>query len=199
MLSPAPPDSTVTGVVLAGGASRRMGSDKARLQLPDGSLMIKRVLGRLSKVCARAAVVVDRPDRYADLALQADVIVDTVPRAGPLSAVCDAVDVIETDSALVVACDMPHLDIGLLRHMLARPRTYDALVPIHNGKPQVLHAIYTKRCLPHARQLLAAGDRSLQALVRAVAMEFIEEDEWRAYAPAGASFTNLNAPARQEL
>jgi molybdopterin-guanine dinucleotide biosynthesis protein A len=172
-----------------------MGFDKARLALPDGSLMIERAVRRLSEVCARVAVVVDRADRYADLALPAGVIVDTTPRAGPLAALRDALAGIETECALVVACDMPHLDVTLLRHMLALPRTYDALVPMHEGRPQVLHAIYSKRCLPPATRLLASGERSLQALLREVQTQLMEEDDWRRIAPNGASFTNINAPS----
>lgn len=183
--------------MLAGGASRRMGFDKARLALPDGSLMIMRVVRRLSDVCARVAIVVDRADRYADLALPAEIVVDTTPRAGPLAALRDALAAIETDYALVVACDMPHLDVVLLRHMLALPRTYDALVPVHEERPQVLHAVYAKRCLAPATRLIAEGEASLQSLLRSVNTRLLTEDEWRRVAPKGESFRNVNAPAKE--
>ena len=184
--------------MLAGGASRRMGFDKARMALPDGSLMVERVVRRLSEACARVAIVADRADRYADLGLPAAVIVDTTPRAGPLAALRDALVEIDTEYALVVACDMPHLDIALLRYMLALPRTYDALVPVHEGRPQVLHAVYAKTCMPIATRLLAEGEGSLQSLIRFVSTQLISENEWQRYSPTGASFTNVNTPIVEE-
>ena len=104
----------VTGVILAGGRSRRMGRDKALLDL-GGRPMLARVAEALGRVC-QAVVIVDRePGRYAFLGFP--VVVDRRPGFGALSGLHAGLLAMEHPYGIFVACDMPFLDPALLAYM----------------------------------------------------------------------------------
>ena len=70
------------GIVLAGGKSQRMGTDKARLALPDGRPVILSVVEVLKSICGEVVVVTEATGRYADLALPARCVTDIAPGCG---------------------------------------------------------------------------------------------------------------------
>ena len=168
------------GIVLAGGKSQRMGTDKARLALPDGRPVILSVVEVLKSICGEVVVVTEATGRYADLALPARRVTDIVAGCGPMGGLHAGLRAIDAPFALAVACDMPLLNPRLLRYMADLTRDYDALVPSIGGIWQPLHTIYAKACLATVEDLLA---RDLLALT-----DLLSRD------PEGLSFLNLNEP-----
>src|SRR4051794_1466606 len=146
----------LSAAVLAGGQSRRMGTDKALLPLGAGGRpMLAVVLEGLSAIADDIVVVANDQARYASLG--ARVVPDLSRDVGTLGGIQAAISWSAHDYCLVVACDMPFLSQPLLRRMADEPRDYDVLVPLIPGESrqrddglvfQTLHAIYSKRCLP---------------------------------------------------
>jgi len=194
-----PPTSAI---VLAGGASRRLGQDKRHLRLWGiaGPTLLEYVVGIVARLCADVVVVLNDPDAWASL--PARLVPDVYADGGSLGGIYAGLLATEHEYALAVACDMPFLDAGLLGAMLARPRNYDVLVPrsLQPGAArnaldvEPLHAIYAKACRESMRATLESGRRQIAAFFPAVRVAYVEPEETRRYDSAGRSFLNVNTP-----
>lgn len=194
-------DRPISAAVLAGGLSRRMGTDKALLPLRPGDLPLARVvIDRVREVAADVFVVAS--DRPAYAAFGVPVVPDRYPDAGTLGGIATALHAASHAHCLVVACDMPFLDARLLRWLVDQPRDYDVLVPRLRGESrqgggfvyQTLHAIYAKTCLPAIERRLAAERRQVIGFFADVAVRAVDEDAVRAIDPHLRSFFNANTP-----
>ena len=185
------------GIVLAGGQSRRLGVDKALLSL-GGAPLLQTVVQRVSQVCRRVIVAVDRPGRYRRLGLPARFAADASPGLGPLAGLQSGLQACSAEYALVVACDLPFLNVELLRYMAGLPRSYQALVPRSAGRDHPLHAIYARSSLPEVDALLAAGGGSMQQLLDRLDVRRLDEHDLHQIDPNGLSLLNLNEEADLE-
>jgi molybdopterin-guanine dinucleotide biosynthesis protein A len=188
-----------TGVVLAGGRSRRMGADKAALPI-EGEPLLRRVVGRLR--LALPAVLVVGPAELALLVPGVRVVLDSRPGMGPLAGLEAAFAASETPRAFVVACDMPFVAPVLVRAMAdyaaAKAQDADAVVLRSGEGVEPLHAVYSATCLPIVTELLDAGTRSLhELLVRLHVVEFPAGEATR-LDPSGLSAFNANTPTEWE-
>ena len=188
--------------MLAGGASRRMGRDKALLTIePGGVPVISRVLAAVAQVADDVFIVA--PDRagYSDLGVP--IVPDLRPGYGPLGGLETALRTARHDHCLVVSCDLPFIDPSLLAWLAARPRRYDVLLPEvpaadepeGMARLQPLLAIYARSCLPAIEDLLAEGDVKLTRLVERLDAKRVGPDELRRHDPEHRSFFNMNSPA----
>lgn len=105
----------IAAAVLAGGASRRLGSDKALLRLFGGRPLLQVAVEKLAEVSDEVLVVTGTPDRYRSMDVAASLISDRWPGLGPLTGIHAALRAAAAEYVLIIACDMPFLDIGLLR------------------------------------------------------------------------------------
>jgi molybdopterin-guanine dinucleotide biosynthesis protein A len=185
------------GIVLAGGKSRRLGVDKALLSL-GGAPLLQTVVQRVSEICPRVIVAVDRPGRYRRLGLPVTFVADAFPGLGPLAGLQAGLRACATPYALVVACDLPFLNVELLLHMAGLPRSHQALVPHSEGRDHPLHAIYARSCLPELDALLASGGGSMQQLLDRLEVRRLNEGDLRRFDPDGLSLLNLNEEADLE-
>jgi len=190
-----PIDLAATGVILAGGLSRRLGRDKA-VEPIGGQPLIQRVIQRVEQVCQEIAVVVANQDRAAGLPLepQHQVVLDRYAGAGSLGGIFSGLDAAINQWTLVVACDMPFLNLSLLRHMLALREDADAVVPMIEGRPEPTHALYSKACLPFIEPRLIAGDLKISGFYDQVRVRYLPEEEVAALDPEFLSFFNVNTP-----
>ncbi|MDP2673612.1 MAG: molybdenum cofactor guanylyltransferase [Dehalococcoidia bacterium] len=179
------------GIVLAGGQSRRLGVDKALLSL-GGAPLLQTVVQRVSQVCRRVIVAVDRPGRYRRLGLLARFVADASPGLGPLAGLQSGLRACSSEYALVVACDLPFLNVELLRYMAGLPRSYQALVPRSAGRDHPLHAVYALSCLPEVDALLATGGGSMQQLLARLDVRRLDDSDLHQIDPDGLSLLNLN-------
>lgn len=195
----------VSAAVLAGGQSRRMGTDKALLPLRGGDPPLLRiVLDRLELVAGDVFVVAsDRPE-YGRFGVP--MVPDRFAGAGTLGGIATALAAAEHDRCLVVACDLPFLSVPLLRWMVDQPTDYDVLVPRLPGESrqgsgfvfQTLHAIYARACLPAIEERLAADQRQVIGFFDNVRVRTVELDAVRAFDPELRSFFNANTPEAAE-
>jgi molybdenum cofactor guanylyltransferase len=191
----------LSAAILAGGQSSRMGRDKALIPLPpDGIPMIEVVLSQLRAV-ANDVLIVANDDRLAHLGLR--IVPDHYPGTGTLGGIHAALQSALNDHCLVVACDMPFLNTGLLSYMSGIERTYDVLAPVTPGVSkqgrsgvifQTLHAIYAKSCVAAIEARLMTGDNRVIGFFDDVRVHTIDADECRRWDPALRSFLNLNTP-----
>ena len=183
----------VEGAVLCGGASTRMGRDKATLEY-DGVPLARRVANVLGMCVARVRVV-GKPGELPALGLET--IVDRHAARAPLIGVAAALAACEASSVLVAACDLVHLDARVALALLALAPidgSADVIAALGPRGPEPLLAIYRPRLLPELERRIARDELGLQALLRDVPTLFIPEADLRALDPTLRSFTNANSP-----
>jgi molybdopterin-guanine dinucleotide biosynthesis protein A len=154
----------------------------------------------VAQLCQDVVLVLNDPEAWPDL--PARLVPDIYPDGGALGGIYSGLLAAQHDYALAVACDMPFLNLDLLRAMLARPRDYDVLVPrsLRPGTTrnaldvESLHAIYGKTCLEPMRMALEGGRRQIAAFFPQVRVAYVEPEETARYDPAGRSFVNVNTP-----
>lgn len=178
----------VLGAVLCGGESRRMGADKARLELRGRSLLAgaAQVVGA---VADRVVLASGAGPRYPELGL--DEVPDRVPGGGPLAGLEAVLEVASSEGfawVLAVACDMPGLEEGVLSRLVdeARRTGADACLLQSPEGVEPLYAVYHRRCHAAVRRALERGERRMIA--------FHPEVRVATLAVAGASARNLNTP-----
>ena len=169
MSSANPGGTALAAVVLAGGASRRMGRDKATMPHPTQSplTMVERTVAELGRRCSPVFVIA--APGQALPALDAEVIRDDVRGVGPLLATARglrAAAAAGRDRAFVVAVDMPFLSVDLI-DALADHRGADIVLP-WDGRDHYLAGIYRTGLADHVDGLIAAGERSMRALADSV-------------------------------
>lgn len=183
--------SGASAVVLAGGQSRRLGQDKSLLIL-DGQPLLLRTLDRLAGLSDDLIVVANDPGRYAHLQLPARLVPDERPGVGSLMGIYSGLSVARYGHALVVACDMPFLNVPLARYLLSLRPGYDVVIPHSGDGLEPLHAVYGRSCLPAIEQVLAQGRRRIIAFFEQVRVRRVPQDEIERFDPDHHSFVNVN-------
>jgi len=189
------PDRQLTGVLLAGGASRRMGRDKASLQF-RGAPLLPQLVERLAPVCAGGVMVVRRgPSQpLPSLPEGARVVDDLLPEHAALGGLYTGLVLSPTPFVFLGACDMPLLDPGLVRWLGTRPPAgADVLMPFCGGHPQPLHAVYSHRCLAAIKEALLSEEFRMDGWHGSVRVERLDEAAWSSLDPSGRSFRNANS------
>jgi molybdopterin-guanine dinucleotide biosynthesis protein A len=184
--------AAVTGIVLAGGKSRRLGIDKTTMRWPPQGgtrTLLEATAGTLAQVCDEVLLVNYRGAHPLPYRVVPDRFVEGGSLGGLYSGLLEA----SHDYALAVATDMPFLSLGLLRWMLAQPRDFDVLVPVRD-EPEPLHALYSKACLEPMRRRLEAGRLKITGFFEDVRVRYIDEATLRQLDPEGLSFFNINTP-----
>lgn len=202
----------VTGVILAGGTSRRMGQNKALIQLGDDSI-IGHVIRCTRPVTDELLLITNTPNEYAHLGLP--MYGDVVPDAGALGGVYTGLMSASYDTVLCVACDSPFLVPKLLTHLVSVLDDYDAVMPwTYRENPaehsrgevtsplqitlQTLCAVYSKRCLPIIELMLQESELRVHALQERASIKRVAPEVWQTFDPDGLSFFNINTPADLE-
>jgi molybdenum cofactor guanylyltransferase len=179
--------------VLAGGASRRMGRDKATLAV-GGVELASLALAAAARVAH--PVVLVAPEGHPARRVAAPAVAD--PGLGPLAALAAALDALEAEHVLVLAADHPGLRVELLARLVALAGGAEAVACRRGPRLEPLVAVYQRApALAAARARLAgpAGGRSLTGLLADLATLVVEEPEWRRLDPDGRSFVDLDDPA----
>ena len=185
-----------TGFVLAGGASKRMGRDKALL--PHGGATLVEHIAKIVKEVAGSVTLIGDSGHLAHLGLP--VVADDRPGLGPAGGVYTALLISETDWNLVVACDMPAVSVEPLRAILRRaaiagqnePNAPHDLAPLcvaalgPGGEPEPLCAVYHRACLPALAR--AIQDKRLKM------RDFLKEIRAAVVPLNGPVLSNVNTP-----
>jgi molybdopterin-guanine dinucleotide biosynthesis protein A len=189
--------SDAEGFILAGGASSRMGTDKARLML-GGRTLTQRVAAALGAIATEISVVSARPESGG---LNLPLVEDVFRDCGALGGLHAALSACRAPWAAVVSCDLPFVT-GELFARLCELRTADAaaIVPRQpDGRPQPLCALYsTARCLELAARLLSEGERRPRVLLQQVRTRWVAPSDLVDLRDAELFFLNVNTPTDYE-
>ncbi len=181
--------SQVDAIVLAGGDSRRMGTAKATLAFGDTSL-VDTVVAKLRPVFRNVFVVTRDKDLLAGLGVE--VLEDTHSLQGPLVGVARGLSHSNAPWCIVAACDMPIIQVEVIKKMAIQAVNSEAVIPIYDGRLQTLHAFYSSACLLVAQDLLEHGITSMKALAERCLVTELPEDHF-ALIPCGLkSFRDLD-------
>ena len=181
--------SDVTGVLLAGGKSHRMGRDKAMLQL-DGKALFKRSLALLQQFFSTVLIAGDRPDLSCS---EIKAIPDIYPGSA-LGGLHTGLQAAETDWIFVAPCDMPYPDARIVEHLLAARNGFDAVVPHTPEGYEPVFALYHKNCLLQMETMLQQNEFRIYDFYQRIAIRYLDPAEL----PEGwqRSLINLNTPAQ---
>ncbi len=185
----------LSALVLAGGASRRMGRDKARLMV-RGRPLIAHIVTRLQSVAQEVLVVSRWPHTYAFVGVAC--VPDVLPGEGPLAGLWSGALVAAGRYVAPVACDMPFVNPALLAAMveaLEGDAGLEGIVPIQDQQEHPLHGVYRRDAVLRAgARALREGHRALRALWAHMNVARWRRDRWQEWDPDGRAFWNLNTP-----
>jgi molybdopterin-guanine dinucleotide biosynthesis protein A len=190
------PFANLEGFILVGGQSSRMGRDKALLEL-DGKPLLTRAADLLSPLVASITLVGD-PGKYSVFGFR--IIPDKWPGAGPLGAIATALDAAREPQSAVVACDLPFLTRDWLAWFFAHAADSkaDIVVPESARGLEPLCAVYRSTCERVVADALERGVRKVTDAFAGLAVEKIEENQWRKFSADGNLFRNLNSAEEYE-
>ncbi|WP_298038471.1 formate dehydrogenase accessory sulfurtransferase FdhD [uncultured Desulfuromonas sp.] len=181
----------VTGVILAGGESSRMGSDKSLLPI-YGARFIDHVYRTLDALFEEVIIVTNSPDLYSgiDCRKVPDIYYAQGSLAGIHSGLCHA----RSDKVFVAACDMPFLNPEVVRSLCERAGHDDVVIPVHGEGAEPLHALYSKACIAPMKEALDLGKKRIISFFPQVTVDEVDTAQWRALDPEGLSLQNINTP-----
>ncbi|WP_224960616.1 molybdenum cofactor guanylyltransferase [Geomonas subterranea] len=180
----------ITGVILVGGKSRRMGRDKAFLEL-QGRPLFERVLDLFRECFPKVLLVGDRRERFDSYALS--VLPDLIPGSS-LGGVYTGLAGAESEWIFVSSCDLPFPSKVILQHLCSLREGFDAVVPKTGQGYEPLFALYSRRCLEPIRELLEGGECCAYAWYPKVRVREVGPEEISHLDPEGIAFLNLNTP-----
>lgn len=164
----------MTGAILAGGQSRRMGFNKAFIDTAQGTI-IERTVRVVGSVFDPAFIVANDIALYGGLGLP--VHEDIIKGAGSLGGIYTALYLSGSEHAFVTACDMPHLDAGCVRAVAKKASEADCVIPFIGGMLHPMHAAYSRRCMPAIEEMARAGNLRINDLFGKIdTMRLTEKD-----------------------
>lgn len=182
----------ITGVVLAGGQSRRMGFNKAQAEIHGESMLIRMI--EKQKEITPIIVVSSGSASYPNIPWPQ--IYDEHPQCGPMGGIYSVLKASSSSLHLIVSCDMPLVSISLLEHIVATALKSDSLiiVPVDDyGEPQMMCAVYHKDVLPILEQQIDAQIFKMKSLLDLVSVEYIKTSKEHPLYVENA-FMNVNSP-----
>jgi len=181
----------VTGVILAGGRSSRMGSNKALLPY-RGGLFIEAIYRQLKALFPEVLLVTNTPEQYDFLPCRkaGDIFSDMGALAGLQSGLFHS----SNEHIFAVACDMPYLDDRLIRYLVSQRHKGKVVIPEGEVCPEPLHAVYAKGCLPCMEASLRENRRRIVSFFPTVDVVTVPRKVVGNFDPEFRSFSNINTP-----
>lgn len=184
---------TMTGAILAGGASSRFGANKA-LAMFRGRPLISLITDKISSLFSSTLLITNSPLEYAflDITMNADIY----PGAGPLAGIHTALSATSSAYTFICACDMPLLSEKLIRYLagFTPSSSFDIIVPVSEKGPEPLHSFYHRRLIGPIETLITSGEKKVSALFESpkTAVKLVPMDEILAVTGNMNSFFNIN-------
>jgi molybdenum cofactor guanylyltransferase len=185
------PFKQVTGLILLGGKSTRYGSNKAFVEI-DGVRLVDSVTRVMKSIFHRVILLTNTPEDYAYL--QLPMVEDLIKGLGPMGGIYTGLTTMPDEAGFFVACDMPFLREGLIRHMVDVRDDFDAVVPRMDWMLEPLHALYSKKCLPVIQEAVEHHQHQIAMCFARMRVRYVDEEELRLWDPDLRSFFNINKP-----
>jgi FdhD protein len=181
----------ITGVILAGGESRRMGSDKSLLPF-KGARFIDHTYRTMAELFDEVIIVTNSPALYD--AIPCRKVPDIYPAQSSLAGIHSGVSHANNETAFVVACDMPFINPQVIKLLCNRSAEGDVVIPVGTHGPEPLHALYSKRCVSAMEDVLDAGHKRIVGFFPQIEVVEIPTAELSSIDADESSFLNVNTP-----
>jgi molybdopterin-guanine dinucleotide biosynthesis protein A len=186
----------MTAVILAGGKSSRMGSNKAFLKL-KGKTFIERQIDLLREMFDEIFISANTPSEYESLNLP--VFKDIYPEKGPLCGIYTSLVNSGSFNTFMLACDMPFVEPGLIKYLKELTKEYDVVVPKSERGLEPLHAFYSKNCIDPIKRELDADNLRIISFFPHVNVKIVELDNLTSPDSFINSIKNLNTRDEYEV
>jgi len=189
----------MTGLLVAGGKSRRMGRDKRFLDL-GGQPLLHRALSVLQRLFPEVLIAVAEP--LPQLTGQGfRVVLDLIPNCATLGGLYTGLASASHPRIFAVGCDMPFLNQEAIRRLAGLGAQADVVMPRLATGLQPMHSVYSKGCLPHLDRMVKAQQLKVQDLVEVAGLtvKLVPEKDFLDVDPQLLSFFNINTPADLEF
>lgn len=178
----------VTGYILAGGKSSRMGTDKG-LILFKGKPIIQHIINQLQPAVSKVVIVSDNA-AYSGFGFE--VITDIIKNMGPAGGIYSALAHSHTTQNFVLSCDMPFVNTAAIEYIIQHTSQSQIILPVHKGLTEPMFGVYTKSCLTLWRSLIQEGILKLHHM--AARFDLLKLDTGSNPLFKDPLFVNINTP-----
>lgn len=172
-----------TAIILAGGNSSRMGEDKGLMMIEDKP-MIQHVIDVLQGI-VEDIIIVSNNNEYEQFGCR--VFSDEVKGKGPLGGIYTGLLHSNTQSSLVLSCDIPYVNANLLNLIISHSEGYDITIPQKNGLTHQLMGVFSKRCVMTFKNALDDNELKLIDVFKKLNLNIIDANQF-----SQRLFTNVN-------
>ncbi|WP_374721604.1 molybdenum cofactor guanylyltransferase [Peribacillus tepidiphilus] len=189
----------VTGILLAGGKSSRMGQNKALLSFSDRKT-VEKIASELQEATDEVLLVTNTFSDYKFLRLK--MVEDEYKEKGPLAGIHAGLQAAENEYCFVAACDMPFIQGELIREIVSYLNEYDAVVPNIRGQLHPLFAAYRRSCLESIEACIKNNDLRIRSFHSKVSTKIMKEEDFSTDVRNSSAFLynffNMNLPQEYE-
>jgi len=178
----------ITAIILAGGKSRRMGTDKAFLLLNNHTLLDCAI-----KICqpfCKSILISSNSVEHKKIGY--NIIPDEILDCGPMGGILSCLKETETEWNFVISVDSPFVEPELIQFLITEIGEFDAVVPVHSKGKEPLIALYHKNSLVEIEKKIESGNFKMHDLLKTINTKFVDVQELIEKYPK--IFHNLNRP-----
>lgn len=185
---------SICGVILSGGQSSRMGTNKALLDI-NHVPVIERIANELKKCTDEVVIISNEPEKYDFLNLK--IYEDRYKHQGPLAGIESALYHVNADVFMIAACDMPFVTSHIYQLLLSQIDLYDAVVPVYDDQTHPLAGIYRRTVLPKIQEQLDQDIRKVKRFFKHINVHYVDHFE-SSEVITKKHFFNMNHPEQYE-
>ena len=185
-------ENHISGIILAGGLSKRLGRDKS-IEPIENQTLLSRIHKKLLQITNDITVVVNTEEKARKIPIcNIKIVLDQYPNCGSLGGIFTGLNHAQQNWSLVVACDMPFINTKLIEKMIELRTGHDAVVPYLDDFPEPTHALYSKKCLPHIKKYLDKNQLKISNFFKEVNIKKLNNQIIKKHDPDLLSFFNIN-------
>jgi molybdopterin-guanine dinucleotide biosynthesis protein A len=178
----------ITGIILSGGQSTRMGTDKALMQI-NGKTLLENVIHICQPLCSQILI---SSNNLAHEKFGYKIIPDEIKNCGPLGGIYSCLKQSETDWNFIISVDAAFIKPEFVSFLISEIGDYNAVVPVHDFGKEPLIAMYHKKGLPEITKMLVSKNYKMNNLLNLINTKFVDSQKWVKEFPE--IFRNLNHP-----
>lgn len=182
----------MTGVILTGGKSSRMGEEKARMRI-EGAPVLHRIIGLFQKLFNEVLIVTNREGRFDNCGCRE--VVDLIPDRGPLGGVYTGLHYAVSSPVFAASCDLPFINTPAVELIMKESAVHDIVVPDIHGRLHPLHAAYSRRCMPYLLERIRNNRLDITGFIheaQGLSVKRVSAGEWVKEDPEFKSLFNMN-------
>jgi len=181
----------MTGIILSGGKSTRMGENKAFIKI-EGVPIVSRIYTLFKELFQEVIIVTNQPELFKNF--DSKIYSDLLPNKGALGGLFTGLFFSNFQYSFCVACDMPFIKKSLVQYLINNIEGEDVIVPRAKDGLQPLHAVYSKNCLDPIKKIMEQGKYKIIDFYNLVSIKIVEEKDFTSLDPLRESFINVNTP-----